>query len=515
MKRSSRRRGGNLRGAFLIFFVLLFSPWVSADTIVLKSGNVIEGTIVQETPIFVRVRTQDSIETQEFLQELIQTMTKSDPSTPEPGAIENKRNVAETVAEGREPRVESPGVVIKPVVKSLGVMEQSPVTMTGSYSPAAESSSPALETPSGPSRELKGADARKDITLNNASLQEMAESNFGKGLPVPDESSPSDVPSTSKAFPVTLRDSIIAGAVFIFLGIITVFMKRKASRKIEEKASVPEQSALSQDKPDAGGAPVSENKPAFQGRSTPQVTEETLKRHSVKRKEKSVQINFWKEAPRVFIYPLRGNVLSASIGGTVFFTGINIAMYAPFYGIIACIMFVCYTIASMVKIIETAVTTEREDLYDWPDFLDWFDWVGKAILFLLAWGISYAPAIAYVVLLKRVDGWLFGLIGLGIFIAPMYTLSISLVGGFGSLNIINIFKSIAHTFFPYLATVIFWVLTQYLNFLAYYSPLTKIPMWGGVVRWFIFVYFLFVNMRLLGIFYKAHRLKLGWYGEAE
>ena len=178
-------------------------------------------------------------------------------------------------------------------------------------------------------------------------------------------------------------------------------------------------------------------------------------------------------------------------------------------------MFVCYTIASMVKIIETAVTTEREDLYDWPDFLDWFDWVGKAILFLLAWGISYAPAIAYVVLLKRVDGWLFGLIGLGIFIAPMYTLSISLVGGFGSLNIINIFKSIAHTFFPYLATVIFWVLTQYLNFLAYYSPLTKIPMWGGVVRWFIFVYFLFVNMRLLGIFYKAHRLKLGWYGEAE
>ena len=89
--------------------------------------------------------------------------------------------------------------------------------------------------------------------------------------------------------------------------------------------------------------------------------------------------------PRIFMYPVRGKVLLSTLAATAMFYVFRIAMYAPFYGFFATIFAFCYLVACIVKIIETAVSQEREDVFDWPSFTEMVDWFGKAFLFLIGW----------------------------------------------------------------------------------------------------------------------------------
>lgn len=287
----------------------------------------------------------------------------------------------------------------------------------------------------------------------------------------------------------------IVGAVVVFL-LVVLAVRRRAAVSAEKEVRQKEEA-------------VRENLQLSEEERKALETSETKPKTALDEK------NYWRHVPKVFIYPFRGQVIFAAIAGTVFFFIMGIAMLAPFYGFVVSLMFFCYLTACMVSIIETAVTVEREDVFDWPDFTFWIDWLGKAVLLILAWVICYGPAAAYVTHFKRLDAVFLILIVLGSFISPMYTLAIALVGGVSSLNIINILKSIGAAFGAYALTVLLLLVTQVLNLLVSRSPLTQIPIWGGVFQWFLFVYFLFVNMRLLGIFYKAHRLKLRWYGEDE
>ncbi|MCK5013834.1 MAG: hypothetical protein KAS66_08430, partial [Candidatus Omnitrophica bacterium] len=232
---------------------------------------------------------------------------------------------------------------------------------------------------------------------------------------------------------------------------------------------------------------------------------------------------FLRSVPRIFIYPARGKVLLATMGASVMFYIFRVAMYAaPFYGFFAMIFGFCYIVACIVKIIETAVTQEREDLFDWPSFTEMVDWFGKAFLFLVGWLICHGTAIVIFINLIRYEEIRFfvvalsvGLFVVGIFVYPMYILSMSLVGGAASLNIINIVKAINATFVSYALTFVILIFTQILSGLIRLIPILGIPFFGSILKWFIFVYFLLVNMRLLGIFYKTHRLKLRWFGENE
>ncbi len=330
------------------------------------------------------------------------------------------------------------------------------------------------------------------MRLNNQSIEEFLAAHPPQNL----RETPAPAVENNRhkmEFRLTVRDGVIAGLILLFV-VVTVILRKK--RKADPGKVQPKQEKSKEDL----NLSEEERKAIEQSESKSTALNEK---------------NYWRYVLRIFIYPLQGHVIFATIGGTIFFTMMYVAMFVPFYGLIIAIMFFCYLAACMVSIIETAVTVEREDTFDWPDFMSWFDWIGKALLLMMSWAICYGPPVAYLLHFKQPDPLFFALVVIGGFIAPMYTLAVALVGGFSSLNIINIFKSIGRTFFPYLLTVILAMLIGILNLLIHRIPLTGIPVWGGVVRWFIFVYFLFVNMRLLGLFYKAHRLKLQWYGEDE
>lgn len=516
-----------VRLILVIFALLISSPITFADQVILKSGEVIEGTIVKETPVFVRIHAEGQVEIQEFLTDLVdqviygevdevvpkESFPSIEPPTPTEEQVEHIKPIMQVIGEFPEeantqdqkevvsPQTTSPATTVKPKMQSIGVIDATSNTFT-SAEQILEQSEPKKIEGSSDSKSFKPL-----LELDNDTIREL--------LPwtVPEE--PEEVEEEPGLFQSKLNYILI---VLVVIVILVLFLISKRKKVRQNSTNFGETSQNSSDVDDISKDQTSLEAPPSVIPPSDLKKSEGLSAREPGPKAMTSRVhegNYWQQVPLIFAYPLRGPILSATVGATIFFAIMNVAMFAPFYGIVVTLMFLCYTIACMVSIIETAATTDREDLFDWPDFQDWFDWIGKGILFMLAWVISYAPAILYFVKLKSVDPILFILIAIGMYIAPMYTMAISLVGGLGSLNVINVFKAIGATFLPYTLTVICLGILQLISLMANFIPLMSIPIWGGLVKWFVFVYFLFVNMRLLGTFYKAHRLRLRWYGEDE
>jgi hypothetical protein len=462
---------------FIVGMVFTLASSVAADTVVLKTGEVIQGRIVRETPVFVRIETEDEIGVKEYLNELIDRIEKGSrgdavPLQVQPSAVEQIPASAVSVPVPADPAA----VDREPVV---------PLNLPAEGKPVQETAA-AIE----PLKVEQPQTAGPLTNLDNQSIQEFLTAHPPQNL----QETPAPVVQEEKSFSVSPREGIIAAVIVALVVVFVVLRKKNTVMKQEVKKkeeAAKEALNLSED----------EKKALEHAQNVPKTAIHPQ--------------NYWRFVPRIFIYPFKGQVVFATVGGTVFFSIMNVAMYAPFYGLLVMVMFICYMVACMVNIIETAVTVEREDVFDLPDFTTWFDWIGKVFLLAMSVVLCYGPAVAYMYWLKRFDPVFFALIGMGAFISPMYTLSIALVGGFESLNPVNIFKSIGYTFVPYALTLIVLIFTQVLSFLTGLVPLVHIPIWGGLFKWFFVVYFLFVNMRLLGIFYKAHRLRLRWYGEDE
>ena len=543
------------------------NPEDTLDTIILKTGRSITGTIIEQTPIFVRIETNEVVDAQNFLMENIERIdsrhivlqddfsqvVKSETKDDKAGdIIENDEKV---LADAIQEKAVSDEKKIAPYQKILSSDSPQP-SQPRTYRRIQPSSYP------GVNENLQNAvpdmtdfsQTRKEIaTLQNASLSNQLATEPQKNLPDIVTETPhifntkayndfldqTVTTSNYKSEDVNLTEpdallkqvmdarvkaasggaeethlekmkemipkvflAIIIGArVPVFIGIVLLVMNICGSTL--DKGANTEVNKEEEDKI---------SKEEYEN-----LTNEEKNRLS----ESPVKL-FLRSVPRIFIYPARGKVLLATMGASVMFYIFRVAMYAPFYGFFAMIFGFCYIVACIVKIIETAVTQEREDLFDWPSFTEMVDWFGKAFLFLVGWLICHGTAIVIFINLIRYEEIRFfvvalsvGLFVVGIFVYPMYILSMSLVGGAASLNIINIVKAINATFVSYALTFVILIFTQILSGLIRLIPILGIPFFGSILKWFIFVYFLLVNMRLLGIFYKTHRLKLRWFGENE
>jgi hypothetical protein len=76
-----------MKRALILFVCLLLCDAAAADIIKLKSGRVVEGRIVIESPIYVRIETNEDINVQEFLKTKIESIVRDEefqPSLDEP-----------------------------------------------------------------------------------------------------------------------------------------------------------------------------------------------------------------------------------------------------------------------------------------------------------------------------------------------------------------------------------------------------------------------------------------------
>jgi len=493
--------------AFLLIAACLLLPikgW--ADTIYLKSGETISGQITYESPIFVRIQTLGEIETQEYLAQLIDHIERNGEAQP------LDRSDAK---EGLDSKAQEPPAAVATIDEKAEITVE-PKTFGKIILPAIRS----------PGYKIEGMNVKTTAPtiLNNDSIQELLASDASKVVEKP--AAPKKIEKKGRA-PRTSRrqeaktpaeaamkkmtafkDKYAVGTgvgLIVLIGIMFVLTKIRESAQVKEQRD--------------------EIKSIGDLKVSGSVSEEeyaSLLKNATDALAEAEGEPFWKKIPGVFIYPLQGHVLLATVGASVFFYFYRIALVIPFYGFIAAIMLGCYIVACVVKIIETAVTSDRADLFDWPDFTEWVDWFGKFFLFIIGWIICHGTAIfifwkcfKYAEIQFIMIPLCIGLFILGVFVYPMYILSMSLVGGLASLNIVNVLKAIGTTFVAYMLTFLVLTFTQFLSVLANLIPLNAIPFLGGILHQFIFVYFLLVDMRLLGIFYKSYRLKLRWYGEDE
>ena len=559
-----------------LLLVFLFPSAILADSIQLISGEVIEGQVVHQTDIFVRIIPMGKDGFTEYLLDRIANVTKNGATTTyhevvmkeaEKAGYESLKPIVKDIV--AEENVNNPAAPVEqeeiPIVETVAASEDEVIRLTAEPSEQETEDEQTVVELVEESEDVIAAAQENTIkpivkTMGQELQEEVDSTTALLPQPEPKEKKPAELLTlveTPATEPPQWYEQVLFGAFKVLhavIGVIIIFLvvllvinnQQKQPIKDAQEADTNVQRPGGQQP--AGTLPIpphvqrpgqplpanlnkfppgytarpsmppAEGSPAqptaaqpMPGEITSNVAEQINSHYDGINPK-----NYWMYVGGIFAYPLRRNIFFATVGGTIFFTIINFTVWVPFYGFIISLMFGCYLIGCLVSIVNVAATKERDDVFEWPEFINWSDWFGTTILFILANIISALPAFLYLKYISHFsfDFVFFALVLMAVYIYPMFILTISLVGGFQSLNIFGVFIAIKQVFIPYTFTVLFFMFLQVLSaIVAYKVPLTGIPFWGNFFKWFISIYFMFITYRLLGIFYRAHRLKLNWFGE--
>ncbi|MFA5060507.1 MAG: hypothetical protein WC676_07770 [Candidatus Omnitrophota bacterium] len=231
--------------------------------------------------------------------------------------------------------------------------------------------------------------------------------------------------------------------------------------------------------------------------------------------KKAGQPNFWKSLPGTLIFPLRGKgvfvvlILSAIVFASEYFA--EIVHTNPFLQILWVIFFT-YSFVYGLKVLDDAIKGEPR-LSAWIDLKFWLNIIWPMVYVILASLLCFLPAAAYFLLKQKFDVIFFPLLGGGVFFLPMFFVRVMAFKKPATINPIKTVTSIARTFFAYL---ILCVLIFGLTFGWFYLTmdfsldyLTGYEQIVSVLSSFVFVYFLLIVARLLGIFGRFYQQKIG------
>ena len=182
------------------------------------------------------------------------------------------------------------------------------------------------------------------------------------------------------------------------------------------------------------------------------------------------------------------------------------------FGVLLTVIFGGYLCAFMLQIINSAALGKKE-LPSWPDFTDiWDSMLGPLFMVLGVFVISFSPALVYFFfLMPRGASPLILplLIGIGLFYQPMGLLAVAICNSVGALSPAFIFPSIFRVFGKYIVTCA--VLLVLAGAKTLFTLLVSfIPFVNAILSNFLLLYFLTVQMRLLGLIYATSEKALEW-----
>ena len=219
-----------------------------------------------------------------------------------------------------------------------------------------------------------------------------------------------------------------------------------------------------------------------------------------------------------FRYPLQGDGVILLVAGTLFYFLLNLrgfglgglaigaSLTLGFFG-------AGYLLAFLTSIVTTTAAGE-DHLPDWPDFSDWSDIVNPFALGIGTLLGCFLPAILFAVFAQgqvRVYG-LAASLGLGALYLPMAFLGVAMFDNLGALDPRLVLRSIVRVYREYAVVCAFLGLllaARYVLDNAFATlPLPVIP---TLLQGFVGMYFLTVEMRILGLLYRTRRAALGWF----
>ena len=231
--------------------------------------------------------------------------------------------------------------------------------------------------------------------------------------------------------------------------------------------------------------------------------------------------SFYARFPGAFAYPFKGMGWAAIVAGALFFWGLNFLRCVPFVGLLIGLFVAGYLAAFMIRIID-ASAAGRDSPPDWPDLSSFWDDVLRPLLLLVATvAFSFLP----LVIRLLVGVWnggpsgggypkdeLFWIcLGWGLLYLPMGLIAVALFDSVAALNPVVVVGGIVKTFPAYLLAAGLLFVCYWLNAWLQEAISDLVPVLGSLVATAVALYFLMVEMRLLGLLYNTHRHRLKWF----
>lgn len=225
--------------------------------------------------------------------------------------------------------------------------------------------------------------------------------------------------------------------------------------------------------------------------------------------------SFRELAVGAFQYPLRGGGWVLLAAGTVFYALLGLLQIAPFVGLLVVIFGAGYLAAYLQKIVAASAMGE-DHLPPWPDFQNLQEDI-LAPLFQLAGVILFclAPAIAAGLFLPEtpagrivtVAAWV-----LGVAYLPMALLAVCMADHLGALNPALVIPAVIRLRGQYwlVCTLLVAAVVTSQLLQVVLEKMLPIPLVPSLVSGFVSLYFLVVQMRLLGSMHWCNRQRLGW-----
>jgi len=232
--------------------------------------------------------------------------------------------------------------------------------------------------------------------------------------------------------------------------------------------------------------------------------------------------SFWAALPYTFAYPFNRKGIFILILGTVLilFVGIiqTILAFGGILGALAQLIVAIFTFgyigSYMFRIIEET-GGGGEQPPPLPSITDYVEDIVIPFLQLLGTLLaSFVPLILYLILCVGFRIPIQGIIVLVLFIYalvsfPMGLTVMAMSGSAAALNPVLIVASILKVPLHYLGALVFLVISLALQALGLKVTLPQVPILSIILAQFISLYFLMVNMRVLGLIYRYNEEKLG------
>jgi hypothetical protein len=188
-------------------------------------------------------------------------------------------------------------------------------------------------------------------------------------------------------------------------------------------------------------------------------------------------------------------------------------------GILSLAIFVLttgYLFAYVQRILSASAQGEPE-MPDYPEFSEWWSDIIVPFL-LLVWTLlfCFGPGAAVYAFGNREDPLLqagtLTMLGLGGLYFPMALLVVAVTDNFLALSPAVVIPSIFRVFGHYLVACLVLALLAAASFESgQLIKTTNVPILSPLVRGFLSLYFLTVEMRILGLLYHRNRERLAWF----
>jgi len=169
----------------------------------------------------------------------------------------------------------------------------------------------------------------------------------------------------------------------------------------------------------------------------------------------------------------------------------------------------------MMKVINSSADGDPEPP-SWPGFSDFStDIIAPLVKVVWAFVACYIPAGLYLIFVSGIRGltdpFFWVLVILGSVYYPMALLTVAMSGNFLALNPLVVIPAIMRAPLDYLICLAAFMLIVGLSAVAKQILAIPVPLLGTAIQIFLSLYFMLIEMRMLGLFYNANAEDLDWY----